>query len=137
MDFKGLGITSDEQLREIANKMDLPAISYIGFAEDLGTLHEGLTIINLGDSYRSGTHWVALWVEPKRLTYFDSYGVGPEDEIIQLAGDRKIHYNTKQVQRYDEAYCGVWALLAARAIANSKKDPPKAIDEFAASFQSV
>lgn len=137
MDFKGLGITSDGQLREIANKMDLPAISYIGFAEDLGNLHDGLSIINLGDSYRSGTHWVALWVEPKRLTYFDSYGVGPEDEIIQLAGDRKIHYNTKQVQRYEEAHCGVWALLAAKAIIDSKKDSSEAIDDFVASFEAV
>lgn len=137
MDFYGLGITSDGQLREIANKMDLPAISYIGFAEDLGNLHDGLSIINLGDSYRSGTHWVALWVEPKRLTYFDSYGVGPEDEIIQLAGDRKIHYNTKQVQRYEEEHCGVWALLAAKAIIDSKKDSSEAIDDFVASFEAV
>lgn len=137
MDFQGLGITSDGQLREIAEKIDIPGPNFIGFAEDLRELPGGISILNLGDHFRSGTHWVLLYTTPNQITYFDSYGVGPEDEIIQLAGDRKIHYNTKQVQRYEEEHCGVWALLAAKAIIDSKKDSSEAIDDFVASFEAV
>jgi len=43
--FKELGITSDTQLREIAKKMGLPPIQYIGFAEDMPELRKGLSII--------------------------------------------------------------------------------------------
>lgn len=152
MEFSKLGITSDDQLRILASKMGLPKIQYIGFAEDLRLLPEGLSIINLGGN-QGGTHWTMLWVqgpddpralsvsnEPRQIVYFDSYGVGPEDQIILLANGRGVSFNKKQVQRYEEEHCGIWALLAAKAIIEAKKNninAKQAIDTFVSGFSSV
>lgn len=136
MRWDDLGITSDGQLRQIAAKMGLPEIQYIGFAEDMQTLPKGLSIINLGDRRISGTHWTMLWVEDDYLIYFDSYGVGPEDNIIALAGNRRISHNTKQVQRYEEEHCGIWVLCAAKAIAK-KKHKATALNQFLNEFAAV
>lgn len=137
--WKTLGITSDLQLEQFAKQMGLPKIQYTGFAEDMRSLPMGLSIINIG-GHQGGTHWTMLWVEVDRIIYFDSYGVGPEDNIIKLAGDRHVIYNTKQLQRYEEEYCGIWALLAAKAINDAKKkgiDTATAIDHFADDFRAV
>jgi len=137
MDFSELGITSDEQLRDIAKQMGLPKINYIGFAEDMRKLpKDGLSIINLGDDQQGGTHWTMLWVEKDYVIYFDSYGVGPEDNIIKLADKRTIAYNTKQIQGYTESFCGIWALCAAAFIAK-KKDKATALNEFVDQFQNM
>lgn len=137
--FTDLGITSDAQLRQIAKDIGLPPIKYIGFAEDMQHLPEGLSIINLGGA-QGGTHWTFLYVDKKSVVYFDSYGVGPEDNIISLAGNRSISYNTKQIQRYEEEHCGVWALLAGKAIMDAKKlgiSGKQAIDDFVSRYNSV
>lgn len=138
--WENLGITSDTQLKQIAKEMKLPKINYIGFAEPMDKLPKGLSIINIGGELAGGTHWTMLWVEPKQLIYFDSYGVGPEDRIIKLAGDRKVIYNTKQVQRYEEQHCGIWVLLAALAIHEAQKngsDTAIAINQFIDRFKHL
>lgn len=136
MNFNDLGITSDQQLVDLAKKMGLK-VNYIGFAEDMKKLpKDGLSIINLGDDNMGGSHWTMLWVEPDKITYFDSYGVGPENNIIKLAGDRQVIFNKKQVQRYEEEHCGVWVLCAAAAIAN-KKNKPQALEEYIDQFKQV
>ena len=137
MEFADLGITSDVQLREIAKRLGLPKINYIGFAEDLRTLpKDGLSIINLGDQKIGGTHWTMLWVESDRIIYFDSYGVGPEDQIIKLAEERDVIFNTKQVQGYSEEHCGIWALMCAKFISD-KKNRAQALNDFTAQFKAV
>lgn len=136
MRFEELGIISDDQLRNYAEQMGL-RINYIGFAENLRTLPEnGLSIIKLGSNHQGGTHWTMLWVEPEYVVYFDSYGVGPEDNIIRLAGRRTISYNTKQIQGYTESFCGIWALCAAAFIAK-KKHKATALNEFVDQYNAV
>lgn len=132
-----LGITSDVQLRDIAKQMGLPKINYIGFAENLRSLpKDGLSIINLGSDNQGGTHWTMLWVEPESIIYFDSYGVGPEDNIIRLAEGRTIFFSSSQVQGYNEAHCGIWVLCAAKAI-YKKKQKAQALNEFVDRFIEV
>lgn len=135
-----LGITSDATLRQLAAQMRLPKIKYIGFIEDLNAIPDGVSIINLGDNQLSGTHWVLLWSDPKQIIYSDSYGVGPEDRVIELAGDKPIYYNTRQVQGFKDSFCGIWVLLTAKAIVDAKKngiDAHKALDTFMNSFEAV
>jgi len=132
----GLGITSDSQLVQIASDLRLPPIQYIGFADDMKALPIGLSIINLGNNRIGGTHWTMLWVDPDMITYADSYGVGPEDYIIKLAGDKPLYWNTRQVQGYDESYCGVWALCFATAIQN-QKNKPQALNDYVSQFHAV
>ena len=137
MRFDELGITSDDQLRELAKRMGAPKINYIGFVENLQELPKnGFSIINLGDNQQGGSHWTMLWVESEYVVYFDSYGVGPEDHLIRLAGRRTISYNTKQVQGYTESFCGVWVLCAAAFIAK-KKDKATALNEFVDQYNAV
>ena len=47
-------------------------------------------VINL-DEYRSiGTHWIALYVNAKKVTYFDSFGVKHiPKEIRKFIGNKK------------------------------------------------
>ena len=136
MSFKDLGITSDAQLNELAAKMGL-RVNYIGFADSLNKLPpNGLSIINLGDESRGGTHWTMLWVEDDSIYYMDSYGVGLENDIIRLAGRRRVIFNKKQIQRYEEEHCGVWVLMAAKYL-SQKKDKAAALDEFISQFKAV
>ena len=38
-------------------------------------IKDGAYVINLGDYSDIGTHWVALYLNDKTITYFDSFGV--------------------------------------------------------------
>lgn len=138
--IKGLGMTTDSQLLELANRMGLPQINYIGFAEDLRRINNGLTIINLGDDFIGGTHWTIFWADNDNLVYFDSYGAPPEDNILRYAGNRTVSYNEKQVQGYHEEFCGVWVLLAGLAMYEGykkNKDPAGALKAFIDSYHST
>lgn len=138
--MEGLGITSDSQLITMAKAMGLPKINYIGFAENIDKINNGLTIINLGDDYLGGTHWTIFWADGDNLVYFDSYGGPPEDNIIRFAGNRKVSYNEKQVQGYHEEYCGVWVLLAGKAMYDGYKknrDPIAGLSIFIDRFKAV
>ena len=55
------------------------------------TITNGGYVINL-DEYRDiGTHWVALYVNNKTITYFDSFGVEHiPREIIKFIVNKKI-----------------------------------------------
>ena len=59
-------------------------------------------VINL-DEYRDiGTHWMALYVNNKTATYFDSFGVEHiPKEIIKFIGNKKIITNIYRIQAYD------------------------------------
>jgi len=94
----------------------------------------------LGDEARGGSHWTLLFVDDTAAYYFDSYGVGPEDNLIKLAHEKgfTIWVNSAQVQGYYEEYCGIWALLAAVALNNA--EPKKRVDaltEFVSQFKTV
>ena len=75
------------------------------------TIKNGAYVINL-DEYRDiGTHWVALYVNNKTVTYFDSFGVEhiPE-EIIKFIGNKKIITNIYRIQVYDSIMCGYFCI---------------------------
>ena len=69
-------------------------------------------VINL-DEYRDiGTHWVALHVNNKTVTYFDSFGVEHiPKEIIKFIGNKKIITNIFRLQAYDSIICGYFCIV--------------------------
>ena len=73
------------------------------------TIKSGAYVINL-DEYRNiGTHWVRLYVNNKRATYFDSFGVEHiPKEIIKFIGssNKNIITNIYRIQGYDSIMCG-------------------------------
>ena len=70
-------------------------------------IKNGEYVINLDEYHDIGTHWVALYVNNKTVTYFDSFGV--EDipkEIEKIIGNKNIIANIFRIQAYDAVMCG-------------------------------
>ena len=63
-------------------------------------IKSGAYVINL-DEYRNiGTHWVALYVNNKTITYFDSFGVEhiPREIMKFIGNNKKIITNIYRIQ---------------------------------------
>ena len=54
------------------------------FSRDNIPNQNGMYIINLDSKFGLGTHWVSVIIEPKRILYFDSFGLIPPYELINL-----------------------------------------------------
>ena len=66
------------------------------------TIKNGAYVINLDEYPDIGTHWVALYVNNKIVTYFDSFGVGHiPKEIMKCIGSKNIITNIFRIQSYD------------------------------------
>ena len=64
-------------------------------------------MINLDEHESIGTHWIALYVNAKNETYFDSFGVEHiPKEIIKFIGNKNISIAICRVQAYDSIMCG-------------------------------
>ena len=58
------------------------------------TVKNGAYVINLDEYHDIGTHWVALYVYNKTVTYFDSFGVEHiPKEIMKFIARKKIITN--------------------------------------------
>ena len=57
------------------------------------TIKNGAYVINLDEYHDIGTHWVALYVNNKIVTYFDSFGVEHiPKEIMKFISHKKNNY---------------------------------------------
>ena len=56
-------------------------------------------VINLDEFKDTGTHWIALYVKKKEVTYFDSFGVEyiPK-EVKKVIGNEDIKTNIFRIQ---------------------------------------
>lgn len=139
--IRGYGITTDDQLRNLAKEMHLK-LNYIGFAEQLPPkAPAGYNIINLGDKSIGGSHWVLWFVDPnmRYSIYVDSFGAPPEDEIIKIAPS-PLYISDKQIQGFYEEYCGLWALLTASAlnkVNDTESEKKGALYQFLKRYKSV
>ena len=71
------------------------------------TIKNGAYVINLDEYYDIGTHWVALYVNNKIATYFDSFLVEHiPKEIMKFMVRKKIIANIYRIQGYDSIMCG-------------------------------
>ena len=80
--------------------------------DNLGsTVKNGAYVIILDEYHDIGTHWVALYVNNKIVTYFDSFGVEHiPKEIMKLIACEKIITNIYRIQAYDSIMCGIFVL---------------------------
>ena len=68
-------------------------------------------IIILDEYSDIGTHWVALYVNNKTVTYFDSFGVEHiPKEIKKFINNKNIIVNIFRLQAYDSAMCGYFCI---------------------------
>ena len=68
-------------------------------------------VINLDEYANIDTHWIALFVKPKYIVYFDSFGIEHIPKEIEHAIDNKeIKANIFRIQAYDSIMCGYFGI---------------------------
>ena len=83
-------------------------------------IKNGAYVINLDKYQDVGTHWVALYVNNKTITYFDSFRVEHiPREIIKLIARKKIT-NIYRIQAYDSIMCGYFCIGFINFMFNGK-----------------
>ena len=81
-------------------------------------------VFNLDESWKTGSHWVAMYADLKigEVFYFDSYGISPDKRVRKLM--RKIANDTKKINpnvsvksdhnkirhQYESSECGVYSM---------------------------
>ena len=72
---------------------------------------DGAYVINLDEYSDIGTHWIALYVNNKIFTYFDSFGIEHiPKEVKKCIGNRNIITNIYKIQKYDSIMCGYFCI---------------------------
>ena len=74
-------------------------------------IKDGAYKINLNEYSDIGTHWIALYVNAKIVTYFDSFRVEhiPKN-IKKIINNKKIIAKIFILQAYDSVMCGYFVL---------------------------
>ena len=68
-------------------------------------------VINLDEHSDIGTHWIALYVNAKTITYFDSFGVEHiSKEIKNFINNQNLIPNIFRIQTYDSLMCGHFSI---------------------------
>ena len=74
-------------------------------------IKRGAYVINLDEYSNIGNHWIALNVNAKTVTYFDSFGVEHiPKEIKKFINNKKIIENIFRIQAYDSVMCGYFCI---------------------------
>ena len=85
------------------------------------TVKNGAYVINLDEYHDIGTHWVALYVNNKIVTYFDSFGVEHiPKEIMNFISRKEIITNIYRIQAYDSIMCGYFCIGFINFMFNDK-----------------
>ena len=85
-------------------------------------IKNGAYVINLDEYHNIGTHWVALYVNNKTITYFDSFGVEhiPKEIMKFIVSRKKIITNIYRIQAYDSIMCGYFCIGFINFMFNGK-----------------
>ena len=74
-------------------------------------IKDGAYVINVDEYSDIGTHWIALYLNNKTVTYFDSFGVEHRlKEVKKFIGNRNIISNVYRIQNYDSIMCGYFCI---------------------------
>ena len=85
------------------------------------TVKNSAYVINLDEYLGIGIHWVALYVNNKTITYFDSFGVEHiPREIMKFIAHKKIITNIYRIQAYDSIMCGYFCIGFINSMFNGK-----------------
>ena len=89
-----------------------PRFNWVFSRDNLpNTIKNGAYVINLDEYHDTGTHWVALYVNNKTATYFDSFGVEHiPKEIIEFIDNKNTIRNIFRIQAYDSIMCSYFCI---------------------------
>ena len=79
------------------------------------------TIVNLADSNKNGTHWIAMKFINNKLFYFDSYAIPFIPDIIKKQYD-KIITNIYRIQSIDSNECGRFCIMFIKSNIQNESD---------------
>ena len=80
--------------------------------DNLPKIKDGAYVINLDEYSDIGTHWVALYVYNKDITYFDSFGVEHiSKEVKTFINNKNIKTNIFRIQAYDSIMCQYFCIV--------------------------
>ena len=87
-------------------------------------------VFNYNPAHMPGSHWVAVLVQPSSVSWFDSYGLGPDSpdllvghltyfrvwlsRVCQRLGLSSYGFNCADLQSPGETTCGQWAVYFAK-----------------------
>ena len=91
---------------------DEPRFNGVFSRDNLGSaVKHGAYVINLDEYHDIGTHWIALYVNNRTITYFDSFGVEHiPREIMKFIARKKIITNIYRIQAYDSIMRGYFCI---------------------------
>ena len=87
------------------------------------------TIVNLADSNKTGTHWIAMKFINSKLFYFDSYGIPFIPDIIKKQYN-KIITNIHRIQSIDSNECGKFCIMFIKSTIPNESDYIKFLLQF-------
>ena len=68
-------------------------------------------VANLDEYSDIGTHWIALYVNNKTVTYFDSFGIKHiSKEVKKFVNNKNIIAIIFRIQAYDSVMCGYFCI---------------------------
>ena len=71
----------------------------------------GAYVINLDEYSDIRTHWIALYVNNRTVTYFDSFGIEHiSKEVQKFVNNKNIIANFFRIQAYDSVMCGYFCI---------------------------
>ena len=77
----------------------------------LEKIQDGAYVINLDEYSDIGTHWIALYVNNKIVTYFGSFGIeNISKEVKKFVNNKSIIANFFRIQAYDSVMCGYFCI---------------------------
>ena len=121
----GTHTTSNFQLIKYANELKIPNF-HVCMRNELKSIKLNepnvLNIItNIHTSDQNGVHWSALYIDLEKACYFDSFGLQPTKEVIDIIPKNlnKIR-NTVQLQNFNDSYCGQLSLYVLYKLNNGE-----------------
>jgi len=116
------GITTNEQLNELARRMSIKYVPYfrgifIRNTSDTDARRNESGLMNLDDATESGTHWVTYAKRNNRVVYFDSFdNLRLPKELVRYFEKDRVWYNRTSYQTYDQSFCGQMCLRFLQTI---------------------
>ena len=118
---------NDAEIYDIFDKYHIK-INGIFQKDKINKLEKGFYIINLQSSKNgNGTHWTALYFDPLKSLWYDSYGFKPPLEIEILLND--YDYNKYDEQNINSSSCGFFCIAFVKFL-YLKNDKYKAYETF-------
>ena len=103
---------SNHDLLALCKYLKIPIKDVLSRDQTVPHIRQALFIYNLEPSYMRGSHWVATYVKDGIISYFDSFGMPPFQELVDHARKKNltILHKTTRMQNINTTICGYFCL---------------------------